>query len=377
MRIAPIHIIQSGSGIDLSNLPDGLAVKMADPVADFAYARNAVTLRYDLADYVNVHLSFAALEYGDEPHEPPPAPFGDDANFDGVAISTDGTNWYEVPDLRHLRSDRFTAYDVDLDAALAAHGLSYGSAFRIRFCQYDNNPAPMDGIFVRQIELTAELRAPVFHLPMNDNAASPTVHDAASGGRDQVFLDPGGNPNTAAHSVPGPHGTMALAFDGVDDRIDFGATLLGDIVAAGRDFTLAFWYKSADPGGTSKFFFRRAGSNAEPYLKNYVRSNRLYWTVGLGDSSVYLAAQAGVLDDQWHHVVCRRQDETLSLWVDGAAHDTKSDPKYAMNLFPGAWSPSAIGLVYGGGQSDWAFGMADLRVYDRAVRDEEIVALGA
>jgi hypothetical protein len=39
----------------------------------------------------------------------------------------------------------------------------------------------MDGVFLRRIELTAELRAPVFHLPMNDNAASPMVHDAAPG----------------------------------------------------------------------------------------------------------------------------------------------------------------------------------------------------
>ena len=162
MRIDPIQIEQSGPGIDLSNLPEGLSVKMSDPVKDFKYARNAVTLTYDLSAHVNVRLSFAAMEFGDEPHAPPPNPFGDDADFDGVAVSADGVAWYEVQDLRHLRSGRFTDYDIDLDAAIAALGLSYGSEFRIRFCQYDNNPAPMDGIFLHGIELTADLRAPVF-----------------------------------------------------------------------------------------------------------------------------------------------------------------------------------------------------------------------
>ena len=376
MKIEPTQIEQSGPGVDLSNLPGGVSVKMSDPVKDFAYARNAVTLVYDLSEYENIRLAFAAMEFGDEPHAPPPNPFGDDADFDGVAVSADGVAWYEVQDLRHLRSDRFTAYSVDLDAALAALDLSYGSAFRIRFCQYDNNPAPMDGIFLHGIELTADLRAPVFHLPMDDNAATPTVHDAAAGHRDQTFLDSSGDPNTAAHSVPGPNGTTALSFDGVDDRIDFGPTLLGDIVGEGRDFSLAFWYKSADPGAVSKYFFRRAASNSEPYLvKNSIRSNRLYWWVGLGDGYVYLTSETGVLDDQWRHIVCRRQGQTLSLWVDGTVHETKSDPNYAIDLFPGAFDSRAIGIVYGAGQSDWPFAMADLRVYDRAIRDEEIVAM--
>jgi hypothetical protein len=375
MKLTPIQITEAGPGIDLSNLPDGLSVRMSDPVKDFAYARNAVTLTYDLSGYVNVRLSFAALEYGDEPHEPPPSPFGDDAQFDGVAVSADGTNWYEVQDLRHLRSDRFTACNVDLDAALAQWGLSYGRAFKIRFCQYDNNPAPMDGIFLRRIELTAELRAPAFHLPMNDSAASPTVHDAAPGGRDQVFLDPAGNPNTTAHSVPGPHGQTALAFDGVDDRIDFGPTLLGDIVAANRDFTLSFWYKSADPGATSKTFLRRAGAYTEPHTRNYVSNGRISWEVAWAGGSASLSSATGMLNGQWRHVVCRRQGQILTLWGDGAVQQTRTHADYVNSLFCSSWSSRAIGQTYGTNLSDWPFAMADLRVYDRAIRDEEIVAL--
>ena len=375
MNIIPLEVTTAGPGVDLSKLPEGVSIRMSDPVKDFKYARNAVTFVFDLSGHENVHLVFDAKEFGDEPHAPPPSPFGDDADFDGVAISADGVAWYEVQDLRHLRSDRFTDYQIDLDAVIAALGLSYGSEFRIRFCQYDNNPAPMDGIFLHKIELQADLRAPVFHLPMDDNAATPTVPDISEGNEDQVFIDPTGDPNTATHSVPGSNGTTALAFDGVDDRIDFGPTLLGDIVGANRDFSLAFWYKSADPGGTSKTFLRRAGVYTEPHTRNYVSSGRIRWHVAWDGGSVSLYSATGMLNDQWRHVVCRRQGQTLTLCVDGTIHLTKTHADYANSFFCDSWSPRAIGQSYGNYLSDWPFAMADLRAYDRAITDAEIAAL--
>ena len=157
MRIEPTAITEDGPGIDLKNLSGGISIKMSDPVEDLKYSRNTVTLVYDLSGYTAVRLSFEAKEFGDEPHEPPSNPFTGDVDFDGVAISADGAAWYEIQDLRNLRSDKFTAFDIDLDAAIAAWGLAYNSEFRIRFCQYDNNPAPMDGIFLHAIELTSDL----------------------------------------------------------------------------------------------------------------------------------------------------------------------------------------------------------------------------
>ena len=77
-----------------------------------------------------------------------------------MAISVDGVTWYEIQDLRNLSSDSFTAFDIDIDAAIVQWELSYNDQFRIRFCQYDNNPAPMDGIFLHNIELTGEALMP-------------------------------------------------------------------------------------------------------------------------------------------------------------------------------------------------------------------------
>ncbi len=66
MNIPPTSIEQDGPGIDLSNQPEGIAIRMADPVSDFTYARNAVTLTFDLSGTVTARLSFAAMESWEE-----------------------------------------------------------------------------------------------------------------------------------------------------------------------------------------------------------------------------------------------------------------------------------------------------------------------
>jgi len=377
MLIKPTHITQSGSGIDLSSLPEGVSIKMSYPVKDFAYARNAVTLVYDLSEYENVRLAFEAMEFGDEPHAPPAGPFGDDVDFDGVAVSADGENWYEVQDLRHLRSDRFTAYDIDLDAAIAQWGLSYSSEFQIRFCQYDNNPAPMDGIFLHGIELTAELSLPVFHLPMDDSAADPVVHDIAAGQRHQTFLDPGGNPNTESHAVAGAVGG-ALEFDGVDDRIVVDLqTGLADYFAAGCNFTLAFRWKAPTREFTEVYDYILVGPSglSFDYLTNgkygSVNAIRFYFRRPV-DNTAHQTWYDNSNDGLWHHYAVVREGTTVRLWRDGLsdfsdthANNADSFSKEQMILVGHPSGYHAPGT------------MDDFRIYSRALTQEEIAELSA
>ncbi|HUR56834.1 MAG TPA: M36 family metallopeptidase, partial [Opitutaceae bacterium] len=122
-----------------------------------SYARNEATLTLNLAGRTGVQLSFWAAQFGDEPEGPPPSPFPTTgADFDGVAISADGgVNWYEVQGLRTLGYNSYSQLTVNLDAAMAARGLSYSSNFKIRFNQYDNFSLGTDGIGIDDILITA------------------------------------------------------------------------------------------------------------------------------------------------------------------------------------------------------------------------------
>lgn len=121
-----------------------------DPINNFhllmdCYAsgnsRNEATLTLDLTGYQNLTLDFRMKENSDEDQAPPSNPFTGGADFDGVAISVDGTTWYEVQALRGSAvSNEYKNFTVDLSAAITTWGLSLGADFKIRFNHFDNSP---------------------------------------------------------------------------------------------------------------------------------------------------------------------------------------------------------------------------------------------
>lgn len=124
-----------------------------DTPANGTNHRAELTLSLDLTGFTNIVLKFWAREYGDEPQGPPPSPFTNSANFDGVAISTDGVLWYEVQGLRDLTAT-YAQRTVNLDTTVAVRGLAYGPNFLIRFNQYDNFPIPTDGISIDDVSVS-------------------------------------------------------------------------------------------------------------------------------------------------------------------------------------------------------------------------------
>ncbi|MEY3898118.1 MAG: hypothetical protein RLZZ214_3639, partial [Verrucomicrobiota bacterium] len=140
--------------VTTSNTPHGGTRHLTMDSSGYGFSRNEATWTVDLAGIRNVTLKFWAKEFADLPDGPPSSPFIDGANFDGVAISVDGTKWYEVQALRSLTST-WTQYTVNLDTAIASLGLAYNSAFKIRFNQYGDDSIPYNGIAVDDIEIVS------------------------------------------------------------------------------------------------------------------------------------------------------------------------------------------------------------------------------
>ena len=140
--------------VTTSNTPHSGSRHLTMDSSGYGYSRNEATWTVDLAGISNVTLKFWAKEFSDLPDGPPASPFTDGADFDGVAISADGTKWYEVQSLRSLTS-AWTQFTVNLDAAIASLGLTYNPTFKIRFNQYGDDFIPYCGIAVDDIEIVS------------------------------------------------------------------------------------------------------------------------------------------------------------------------------------------------------------------------------
>ena len=381
MLAQPTHIEASGPGVDLKRIGDLISVTMADPDDTLQYAGNHLTLTFDLTTYENVVLAFEARESGDEPHplrdlqgstrEDGEGVFGPvaDFNFDGVAIGGDGDNWYEARGLRDLSSRRFAAIEIDLDATIANAGLFYAENFRVRFCQYDNMPRRMDGITIHGIQLTGEPLevdpSLVLHLPMDDNAPNPTVRDRTRK-HHQTFLDPGGDPNTAAHSVEGPSGaaSRALAFDGLDDRIRIDPALI-DLASP---FTVSFWFNANSTQG--QYYFGRDGGSSSPGLVIYVYPDRRMLASLTDDNGVNAYAVASDTYDfnGFAHVAVTRGETDLNLYVNGNLLESQNAGAL------GPIRPEVLNIaVYSGVHA--ACAIDDFRIHDRELDAAEIRSL--
>jgi len=115
---------------------------------------NEAVWTVDLSNVPSPILTFHHAEWSDE-ETALPLTFTGSANGDGVSISDDGTNWYRILNPTSLSSGVWTEVTVDLTVAAASAGMTLGSAFRIKFQQYDDFPITTDGRGYDQISITS------------------------------------------------------------------------------------------------------------------------------------------------------------------------------------------------------------------------------
>lgn len=134
--------------------PRGSWHAMMDSSIDQSYARNEMTLYADLRGLHDVQLTFWAKDFNDEIDGPPPSPFMEGADFDGIAISSDQIHWYEIQPLRTEIFGSYRQFTVDIDQEMRNLGIAYSDIIGIRFNHYDNYEFPVDGFAIDDVSLT-------------------------------------------------------------------------------------------------------------------------------------------------------------------------------------------------------------------------------
>jgi uncharacterized repeat protein (TIGR01451 family) len=150
-----------------------------DAVNDSTYSVAEATITLDLSFRKNVVLQFKAKSLGNESNTPPAQNFTAARNHDAVAISTDGgLTWRSVQSLAALGTT-WTTYSVSLDGAITQLGGNFGPDCGIRFSGYDNAPAPLDGIAIDDVSVSADpdQRASIeLPGPVNEGSGPHTGH---------------------------------------------------------------------------------------------------------------------------------------------------------------------------------------------------------
>jgi hypothetical protein len=125
----------------------GGRLRMDDTVGDSTYSLNEAILHVNLTGQTNVTLSLNNYSILDEVNALPPI-FSSHYKGDGIAVSTDGTNWITVSDLSAAN------ISVNLNLVSLFGAGADLSNVRIKFQQYDNYPAPDDGREFDNIQIT-------------------------------------------------------------------------------------------------------------------------------------------------------------------------------------------------------------------------------
>lgn len=117
----------------------------------------------------------------------------------------------------------------------------------------------------------------------------------------------------------------SLQFDGVNDAVNLGQTI-GNF--GSDDFTIESWIKTT------------ASGNRTIFSKRPVCDNSNFWEIALLDGRVFievdqdstgtnyfgLTGNQVINDDSWHHIAVVRDDENLSIFIDGQLDSSQDGP---------------------------------------------------
>ena len=196
--------------------------------------------------------------------------------------------------------------------------------------------------------------APILAAP-----AGPVAEWTFNEGSGDVVRDRSGNGNDGkifgARRVKLGRG-QALSFDGVDDYVDCGA---GPSLEITGHVSLQAWIKPTDMGWAGAAV---VGKSYNQYQLLYSTRGLCWWYVGSGSHSVGNKLPL----HEWWHVTGTYDGDRRRIYINGRLAGSKKSP--APKGKGGHFFMGAVGNKFFQGQVD------NVRVYDRALAEEEIVA---
>ncbi|MBN8598375.1 MAG: alpha amylase C-terminal domain-containing protein [Planctomycetes bacterium] len=115
-----------------------------DSSVNGTFATGQLTLTLNCSNHDELSLTYKIRNVADETH-----------TQDGVYISNNGTTWTKVMGFPAI-SGSYSTYTVNLSAGAMAAGYTPGSAFKIRWQQYDDAPLATDGMALDDVSVTGK-----------------------------------------------------------------------------------------------------------------------------------------------------------------------------------------------------------------------------
>ncbi|GAA2989537.1 LamG domain-containing protein [Streptomyces flavovirens] len=164
--------------------------------------------------------------------------------------------------------------------------------------------------------------------------------------------------------TPGVH-SSALKFDGAGQY----AQTDGPVVDTTGDYTVSAWASlDALPGNYATVVSQDGRRQENPFYLQYGQGAFAFSTPGAHRARLEVTPELG----RWYHLVGVRSGDRIKLYVDGALAATETAGSADVSS-----GPLSVGRAkWSGGNTDFWNGSVDqVRVYDKALTDQEVKAL--
>lgn len=174
-----------------------------------------------------------------------------------------------------------------------------------------------------------------------------------------------------------PSTSHALSFDGTDDYVNVGT--VSSLHASTSDLTISAWIKPTNVSVGSRYIVINSniGGGVIPWgLELNSTAGRVsYLQNGTGGGTVRVVGATTLQVDKWYHVVATRKFESTLVWPSKVYVNGVLDGSGTVARAGTTNQTVAIGRLGLGNTNFFQGEIADVRIYNRQLSDQEIKAL--